>query len=55
MYVDGKPWDKNFLRYDDLMNGMLIEIEMRAEPNRQRGTGTDALPYSYSKDDNPDS
>ncbi len=51
MDVDGKPWDKNFLRYDDLMNGLHIEIEMSAEPNRQRGTGPDALPYSYSKDE----
>ena len=51
MYINGKPWDKNYVRYNDLMEGAWLHFEMTDKPNRERGTDPSAWPYSYSKDE----
>ena len=51
MYINGKPWDKNYVRYSDLMEGALLEFKMSDTPNKNRGTDPSAWPYSYSKDE----
>ena len=51
MTVDGEVYDKNYLRHSELMEGSEIEIEMGAEPNRERGTTPDAYPYSLTTEE----
>ena len=50
MTVDGEVYDKNYLRHSALMQGAEIEIDMGVQPNRKRGTGPEAYPYSLSAD-----
>ncbi|MFW5754315.1 MAG: GH92 family glycosyl hydrolase [Marinilabiliaceae bacterium] len=50
MYIDGKPWDKNYVNYFDLMDGAHLEFKMSEEPNKSRGTDPDAYPYSFSSE-----
>ncbi|WP_420458660.1 GH92 family glycosyl hydrolase [Neolewinella sp.] len=49
MTVNGEVYNKNYLRHSALMEGAEIEIEMGAEPNRERGTTAEAYPYSLSR------
>lgn len=49
MKIDGKPYDKNFLKYSTLMDGCKIEFEMSPQPNLDRGTAPSASPYSESE------
>jgi predicted alpha-1,2-mannosidase len=51
MYLNGQVWDKNYVRYSDLMKGAVLDFEMTDKPNMQRGTDPSAWPYSYSKDE----
>lgn len=51
MKVDGKPYTKNYLTHDTLLNGAVIEYEMSDVPNTQRGTNPDDAPYSFSKNE----
>ena len=49
MQLDGKPWDRNFLRWSDLRDGARVRFDMQAEPALGRGTGDESLPYSMSR------
>lgn len=49
MYIDGNPWDKNYVNYYDLMDGAYLEFEMSDTPNKSRGTEEEAYPYSFSE------
>ncbi len=49
--LNGKSYDKNFIMYDDIMNGAKIVFEMGAEPNKNWGTGNENQPYSFSQVD----
>nr|WP_321412145.1 GH92 family glycosyl hydrolase [uncultured Carboxylicivirga sp.] len=48
MMMNGKAYDKNYLKYEDLMNGAAIEFEMTKDPNQKRGSKKSAFPYSFS-------
>lgn len=48
MEINGKPYTKNYVTHDDLMNGADITFKMGAEPNKERGTLSEDLPYSFS-------
>ncbi|MFO8000208.1 MAG: GH92 family glycosyl hydrolase [Marinilabilia sp.] len=50
MYIDGKPWNKNYVNYFDLMDGAHLKFEMSEEPNKSRGTDEEAYPYSFSSE-----
>jgi predicted alpha-1,2-mannosidase len=50
MTVNGAPYGKNWLSHSALMQGMEIEIEMGAEPERGRGVDAEAYPYSLSNE-----
>lgn len=50
MTLDGKRYTKNYLTHDDLMKGGEITFRMNAQPNKQRGTRKEDLPYSFSND-----
>lgn len=47
--LNGKNYNKNFLRHTDLMKGAKLDFGMSSEPNLTRGTTPDAAPYSFSK------
>ena len=47
--LDGKPWTHNFLPWADLADGADLRFMMQAEPNRERGTQEEDLPYSASR------
>ncbi len=51
MYLNGKVWDKNYVQYNDLMDGAWLKFDMTDKPNRERGTDPSAWPYSYTKDE----
>lgn len=55
MYIDrltlnGEPYDRNYLRYEDLIAGAKLEFEMTGVPNTNRGTSEQAKPYSFSNE-----
>lgn len=45
---NGVVQDKNWFDHFDLQKGGLLEFEMSATPNKQRGTTAAAYPYSFS-------
>ena len=50
MTFNGQSYDKNYLEHSDLIKGGHISYQMQAQPNRQRGTSSDAAPYSFSNE-----
>jgi putative alpha-1,2-mannosidase len=50
MTFNGAPYDRNFLRHEDLVRGGSITFELGQQPNRQRGTSPSSAPYSFSKE-----
>lgn len=48
MKMNGKTYDKNYLKFDELMDGAKIDITMSDHPNKKRGTDEGAYPYSFS-------
>ena len=48
MKLNGKAYDKNFLRHDELMKGVRIDFTMAPDPDTRRGTAADAAPYSMT-------
>ena len=46
--LNGKAWTKNWLSHQDLRAGGVIDFMMSEKPNLQRGTGSEAYPYSFS-------
>ena len=43
--LNGVPYEKTWIRHEDLINGAVLEFEMGPEPS-DWGTGIDALPPS---------
>ena len=55
VYVDGlklngKPYTKNFVTFDELIKGADLNFTMSATPNTARGTKEEDRPYSFSKE-----
>ena len=47
---NGKPYEKNWISYSELMKGATIDFNMSAIPNKQRGTKETSYPYSFSSE-----
>ncbi|RKE43524.1 putative alpha-1,2-mannosidase [Sphingobacterium detergens] len=47
---NGKAYEKNYIRYSDLLKGANLEFKMSTEPNKNRGTKKDDAPYSFSNE-----
>ncbi|GHT39110.1 sugar hydrolase [Bacteroidia bacterium] len=47
--LNGKPYDKLYIRHADIMNGGEIVFEMASAPNKSRGLAADAKPYSLTR------
>jgi len=47
--LNGENWEKNFLKHDAIQAGGTFRLEMSPTPNRERGTGKAAAPFSMSR------
>ena len=47
--VNGKEYDKSYITYDMLKEGMDLHFVMSARPNYKRGISDDAVPPSLSR------
>ncbi|MGF7041226.1 GH92 family glycosyl hydrolase [Mucilaginibacter lappiensis] len=48
--VNGKPYSFNWLSHKALLNGAVLNFDMSATPNKQRGTKAADVPYSMSNE-----
>lgn len=48
MKLNGKSYNKNYVTYEEMVNGATISYVMGAEPNQNRGIADDDKPYSMS-------
>jgi len=48
--VNGKPYGLNWLSHKALSGGEVLNFDMSAKPNKQRGTAKDDVPYSMSNE-----
>ncbi|HVG12148.1 MAG TPA: GH92 family glycosyl hydrolase [Flavisolibacter sp.] len=49
--LNGKTWNKNWLSHSELQKGGTLNFVMGSQPDKTRGAGADAYPYSLSKDE----
>lgn len=47
---NGKAYNRNYIRYADLIKGANLEFKMSSEPNKNRGTMKEDAPYSFSNE-----
>ena len=47
---NGKPYDLNYLDHHTLLKGAVLNFDMSAKPNKQRGTKPVDFPYSLSNE-----
>lgn len=47
---NGKAYNRNYIRYADLIKGANLEFKMSSEPNKNRGTKKEDAPYSFSNE-----
>lgn len=48
--LNGKEWNKNYLNYEDVMQGGTLQLEMIDTPNMERVGTKEAVPFSMSSD-----
>jgi predicted alpha-1,2-mannosidase len=48
LQINGKPYSKNWLSHSDLLKGAVLNFDMSAVPNKQRGSSPSDFPYSFS-------
>ena len=48
--INGKPYSKNWLSHQALLQGATLDVNMSAAPNKQRGTKPEDAPYSFSNE-----
>ncbi len=48
LYVNGKKYDKSYLTYDDIRDGVNLRFVMSDRPNRRRAVSDDAVAPSIS-------
>ena len=46
--LNGELYEANFLKYDDIMKGGTLKYKMSDQPNFEKGTNKEDLPYSWS-------
>lgn len=47
--LNGRPYTKNWITYNDIANGGVLHFEMSATPDKQRGSAEADKPFSLSK------
>jgi len=48
LQINGKPYSKNWISHSGLQNGGVLNFNMSAVPNKQRGSDPADFPYSFS-------
>lgn len=48
MWLNGKPYNKNYIDHFDILDGGTLEVKMGENPNKKRGTSPRAAPFSFS-------
>ncbi|MBP3942655.1 GH92 family glycosyl hydrolase [Sphingobacteriaceae bacterium WQ 2009] len=48
--LNGKSFDLNYIKHQQIMQGGKLSVEMSAQPNKQRGTENKSFPYSFTTD-----
>ncbi|HWW40391.1 MAG TPA: GH92 family glycosyl hydrolase [Pedobacter sp.] len=48
LQINGKPYSKNWISHSGLQNGGILNFNMTAVPNKQRGSDPADFPYSFS-------
>lgn len=48
--LNGKLYTKNYITYNDIKDGAVLEFEMSTTPNKKRGINKDDRPYSLSQE-----
>ncbi|AQX09217.1 GH92 family glycosyl hydrolase [Elizabethkingia ursingii] len=46
--VNNQPYSKNWLNHQELMKGAVLNFDMKAQPNKERGSQEKDFPYSMS-------
>jgi predicted alpha-1,2-mannosidase len=46
--LNGENYSKNYIRYQDIVNGGTLQLEMGNQPNKSRGLSSEDLPYSVT-------
>ncbi len=49
MFLNGKKYDKTYLTYDDIRNGVEIKFILGDKPNKKWGSSAESVPPSLSK------
>ncbi|MFD1604872.1 GH92 family glycosyl hydrolase [Flavobacterium artemisiae] len=49
-FLNGSEYEKNYFTHQDLINGAVIDFEMKNEPNKRRGDSKKDAPYSLSNE-----
>ncbi len=52
MKMNGEEYTKNYLDFNEIMKGGVLDIEMGDKPNTQRGILPEDAPYSFSNEKN---
>lgn len=48
LYVNGRKYDKSYITYDDLRDGLTLHFVMDSKPNYKRGVSRESVPPSVS-------
>ena len=49
IYLNGEEYNKSYITYNDIKDGMDLHFVMSARPNYKRGISDDAVPPSISE------
>ncbi len=49
VFLNGEEIDKNFITYDQIMAGGMLEFKLSSVPNKERGIDETTFPYSMTK------
>jgi predicted alpha-1,2-mannosidase len=47
--LNGKKYEKNYIRHNSLLEGGILEFNMTDTPNKQRGISAESFPYSMTE------
>jgi predicted alpha-1,2-mannosidase len=51
LQVNGKGYNKNYIKHSTILNGGRIDFSMSASPNKSRGTQKESFPYSMTNEE----
>ena len=49
--MNGKEYNHNWLKHEELMDGAVLDFDMSHMPNTERGINDEDFPYSLTNED----